>query len=374
MEVRRLMKARVNRQELAEALGVARSVAPSRTPKPILQGVLLKAESDRLWLLATDLEVGVRFMVAQVEVDQTGQVAVSAEKFNDIVRESADDVLAIESDDSVCHIRGADSHFQIYALDAKEFPPVVGLEGKPDFEVAADVLRALGEWTVFSAARENTRYAINGVLWEVKGGVLSLVATDGRRLSRGVGELIKAKEGKGGELSAIVPIKTMNLLLRMLGEGEETVGVKLAANQIIVRTGRAQISSILVEGHFPNYNEVIPKDCDKAAECGSQEFLHAVKRAALLTNEESKGVRLAFTEGGVTLSSCAPQQGEAVINMPLTYRGEPLEIAFNPAFLVDALRAARTDRVKLELKQPTRPGLMSCGENFQYLVMPVTLA
>ncbi|MCH8147855.1 MAG: DNA polymerase III subunit beta, partial [Planctomycetes bacterium] len=148
----------------------------------------------------------------------------------------------------------------------------------------------------------------------------------------------------------------------------------VTSNQILADIGRAQISSTLVEGHFPKYQDVIPSDCDRSVELHTSEFLHATKQAALLTNEESKGVRLALSDGELTLSSRASEQGEATVSLPVKYTGEPLEIGFNPVFLTDVLRIAHEDDVTLELAKPNRPGVIRIGDDFVYVVMPVNLA
>ena len=224
------MKVRLNRVELGEALGAVCSVATARSPKPILQCALLQALKDHCWLIATDLEIGIRMTLSQVEVAQEGRVLVSADKLAQIVRECTDDVLEMEADESVCHVRGRGAHFQIYCQDPSEFPPVAEVPEAVDFELAAADLKRLSEWTVFAAARESTRYAINGVLWDKRGSTLTMVATDGRRLSRAAGS---TEGGDGGDVRAIVPGKTMQLLQRVMGEGEGPIGVKITENQII---------------------------------------------------------------------------------------------------------------------------------------------
>ena len=365
------MKLRVNRQELAEALAAVGSVAAARTPKPILQCVLVEAHADCCVLKATDLELSVRCVVTQVEVETEGQVLVSADKLSHIVRESGDEILAIEADGDVCHIRGQDSHFRVYVQDPAEFPPVPAMEGAPDFEVEGRALRRLVEWTVFAAARENSRYAINGVLWERDKQKLALTATDGRRLSHAVGQIAS---GAGGAVRAIVPVKAMSLFLRILSDVDVTVGVKVTGNQVVLHSSRATVSSSLVEGQFPNYTDVIPADSDKSAELNTAEFLSAIRRAALLTNEESRSVRLSFSEGELTLSSRAPEQGEATVQMLAAYQGEPVEVGFNPVFLVDVLKVVESERVTLELKAPNRPGVIRSGADALYVVMPLSLS
>ena len=365
------MKVRLNRAELAEALAAVCSVAPTRSPKPVLQCTLLHALKDHCCLTATDLEIGIRMVLDQVEVTQENRVLVSADKLAQIVRECADDVLELEADESVCHVRGRGAHFQIYCQDPGEFPPVAEAPKTVDFELGAADLKRLSEWTVFAAARESTRYAINGVLWDKRESVLTMVATDGRRLSRAVGSV---RGGNGGDARAIVPAKAMHLFQRVMGDGEEPVGVRITENQIIVRSSRAVVGAGLVEGQFPKYEDVVPTDCDKEIDLPTQEFLSAVKQAALLTNEESRGIRFALSGDELTLSSRAPEQGEATVSLAVGYAGEPIEVGFNPVFLIEVLRAVRTDSVKFQLKEEKRPGVLLSGEDLLYVIMPVNLS
>lgn len=364
------MKLLLNREELVEAVTIAAGVAATRTPKPILQCILLEVFNDYAILSATDLEVGVRLSITRIEVEKTGSVLVPADKLGPIVRECSDETLRIEVADNICHIRGQDSHFQVYAQDAKEFPPVAELEGDCDFEMPVAELRRLSEWTVFAAARENTRYAINGVLWDRSSEGLTMVATDGRRLSKA----FQVMAGGVDSINMIVPTKAMGVFARVLGEPESVVGVKFSSNQILLKSACATVCSSLLEGHFPNYQDVVPTDLDKSVEFNTQELLSAVRRAALLTNEESKGVRLSFSDGTLTLSSRAPEQGEAVITMSVNYRGPDMEIGFNPTFLIDILHVVSEDTVRFEFSESNRPGLFRCGDSFLYVVMPVNLS
>lgn len=365
------MKVRVNRAELSEALVFASGVTPTRTPKQILQSIKIEALADELVLSATDLDLGIRCHVRQVEVSDKGSALVAADKLSQIVKSSNDEVLDIATDDTICHLRGADSHFQIYLKELKDFPSVPAFDGDPDFSVSAKVIRKLSDWTVFAAARENTRYALNGVLWERQKQKLTLVATDGRRLAKAVGETLS---GTSEGSRAIVPSKGLMLFVRSLDDGEEQVDVRITSNQIALRSSRISINMALVEGHFPDYAQVIPTDSDKTATIDTHALLSAVQRASLLTNEESKGIRMAFESGGLTLSSRAPEQGEATISLPVEYDGDAVEIGFNPLFLSDVLKVVGSDEIKFELKEATRPGVIKSGSHFLYVVMPVSLS
>lgn len=366
------MKLRFNRQEAAEALSALCSVAAPRTPKEILKCVRLEARADVLLLSATDLELSLRCAITQVEIDEPGESLVLAETFAKIVRECEDELLSLETAGNNLHIRGTGSHFQIVTQDPADFPPVPEMEGEPDITIAHEVLSQLVERSAFSAARESTRYAINGVLWEVEGKRLTLAATDGRRLAVAHGEV--SSVGDDTSQNVIVPGKALSLFSRLSTEPETQVGVKITENQLQLNMGRAMMSTALVEGQFPNYRDVVPNDCDRIVELSTAEFQSALKRAALLTNEESKGVRLSFSEGVLTLSSRAPEQGEATISMPVSFEGELLEIGFNPIFFLDVLRVIHTDTITLALKQADRPAVIRLGDEFVYVVMPVNLS
>ncbi len=366
------MNARFDRQEMAEALSAVGSVAAVRTPKPILQCVRIEAHSDHLLLCATDLELGIRYAVNQVEVVQQGETLVSADKFSRIVRESDDDQLVIEQESSLFHVKGADSHFQIVSQDVADFPPVPSIEGESDFTLDFETIRRLIEWTSFAAARENTRYAINGVLWKIDGEKLVLAATDGRRLSKGEGTVTSGTVKL--DWQAIVPVKALQLIGRAAADDDAPVGVKMTGNQMLFCVGPMTISTSLVEGRFPDYERVIPSDCEYSVTLGTSEFQSALRRAALLTNEESKGVRLAFAKNRLTLSSRAPEQGEATIDMPIEFDDEPLDMGFNPEFLLAALKVAHADQVSFEFKEQNKPGVIKVNSSLLYVVMPVSLS
>ncbi|HVZ17654.1 MAG TPA: DNA polymerase III subunit beta [Terriglobales bacterium] len=368
------MKVICNRGALLEALTVAGSVVAARTPKPVLLCVKITAADDRLTIAATDLEVAVRYSDNQVQIEQGGETLVPADKFRDIVRESVDDTLSIELDKDQLSIKGQDSHFKIFTQPASEFPPVPDFSGEADFEISAGHLKALINQTIFAAAKESTRYAFNGVLVNAnKNKKINLVSTDGRRLAMAKGELNSAgKLDKEGS-KAIVPVKALQLLDKLLTDPEEVVGVQMRENQVIFHSSDATLTSNLVEGQFPPYEDVIPKDADKKMTAGTADFLSAIRRAALLTTEESKGVRMHFGKKGLVLTSRSPESGEATVNFACKFEGADVEIGFNPQFLVDALKVVDTDEIELDLTAPNRPGLIKAGQNFLYVIMPVNL-
>jgi DNA polymerase III subunit beta len=366
------MKVICNRGALLEALMVAGNVVAQRTPKPVLQCVKLTAADNSLTVAATDLEVAIRYTDNQVQIEQPGEILVPADKFRDIVRESVDDTLSVEIAGEQAVIKGQDSQFKIFTQKASEFPPVPDFEGDPDFQITGGTLKQLIGQTLFAAAKESTRYAFNGVLLVAKGKQLLFVSTDGRRLAQAKGDLVSEVKAKDG-LKGIIPTKALQLVDKLIDDPEEAVGFQVRENQVIFHTSSATLTSNLVEGQFPPYEDVIPKDTDKKMSAATADFLSAIRRAALLTTEESKGVRMAFTKKGVTLSSRSPEAGEAEVKFACKYEGTDVEIGFNPTFLTEALRVVDSDDIALELTAANRPGLLKGGPNFLYVIMPVNL-
>jgi DNA polymerase-3 subunit beta len=365
------MKVIAQTAALQEALALTGSIVATRTPKPVLQCVKLIATENMLTLLGTDLEVGCRYHITAVQVEEEGEALVPADRLGGIVRESTDEVsLTIETEKETTHVRGSGSHFQIFGYDPGEYPAVAEFAEGGAFQVPGGVLGSMIGKTLFATAKAHSHYAISGVLLEASGKKLQLVATDGHRLAQAKGALSKPP---GKETTAIVPAKLMALIQRIAADREEAVEVKVQENQIMLRTARAVLASSLVQGNFPKYSDVIPKECDRKATAKTSEFEHRIRQAALLTNEESRGVKLSFQGDHVTLSSRAPETGEAEVTLPIQFEGEPLEIAFNPTFLIDALRVTETEEITFEMNGNNKPAVIRAGSDFLYVLMPVDL-
>jgi len=368
------MKVQFNRVALAEALGIITAVVPSRTPKPILRCVRLTASDKEVHMFATDLEVGLNFRVSEVQVDREGDAVLDADRLAAIVRESSDDILTLELTEDTCQITGTDSRFTIYSQDPQQYPNRVEFDGDPDMEMDLGDLQVATKQVLFATAKESSRYAINGVLWEIKGKKLSLIATDGRRLARSRVNLTGTPNPEIAKQRIIVPAKTMGLLERIGLDDTDVVSVKLTGNHFVMRSLRVVISSNLVEGSFPKYEDIIPTDYDKKLTLNTDMVLSAVRRASLLASEESKGIKISIGTGAILFSGKAPEAGAAEINMAVDYKGPDISIGFNPQFLTEALRVIQSPEFELELGQPDRPGLIKSTPDFLYVLMPINLA
>lgn len=370
------MKVTLPRQEFQDALAAVSTLTGGRTTKPILACVRLKAAADKVQLSATDGEAGLKLSVAAVTMKKGGEVVVSAARLFEIVREMQDVEVTLESDDKHCTIRGEGSEFKIFVSNPADFPPTADFDDEADLVIDGLALRRMIALTIYAAARETSRYAINGVQWEKEGKKLYLVATDGRRLARAGGSI---REARAADFKAIIPSKALNVFERVFTPPKDAEGwridIKVTPNQVLIRANDRVLSTVLVEGNFPDYQSVIPRDNDKLIRLNRLEFHSAVRRAALLTTEESRAVRLNFEKNQLTITSQAPEQGEARVQMPAEYAGTPISIGFNPAFIGDALRVMTNDVIGLELKEGFRPGIIY-GEDkadFLYVVMPVSL-
>jgi len=371
------MKAILPRQDLQDALNSIATLTGGRPTRPVLSCVKLNAENDLLELCATDGEAGLRLNVPALSITSAGEVVVHADRLLKIIRELSDVEITLESDDRHCTVRGEGSEFHIFTMDAADFPPIPTFEGEPDLRVAGVELRKMVGRTVYASARETSRYAINGVLWEKRDKHMFVVATDGRRLAKAGGNLEKSS---GGDFEVIVPAKALSVFERVFTSAPDDqswmVDVKVMPNQIIMRAGDSILSTVLIEGNFPKYDEVIPREHDKVVRMGREMLLGAVRRAALLTTEDSRAVKLAFEAENLVITSQAPEHGDARVEIPISLEGEPLTIGFNPAFLIDALRVLPFEEVFLELHESFRPGVLR-GEDkkeFLYVIMPVSLS
>jgi DNA polymerase III subunit beta len=391
------MKVICDRGALLDAVNLVSGAVAARSPRLQLSCIKLVAvkgkDGARLIVSGTDAEISLRITCAQVDVQQPGEALIPAPELKMIVQaEDGDPTLTLETEGEQVNIRGRDAHFKVFGYPPSDFPPVpdfedivAGTGGAPKakavFTSQASQLSGIVARTVFATARENSRYAINGVLLKRDGKKIEMVATDGRRMALCRGTASGGdKEGKA--ISAIVPTKALHMLQRLVSDPEETIHIAITDSQIVFGFGsaespdRALLSSNLVEGTFPPYEDVIPKDQDKKVTFDRDLLASGVRRAALLTNEESRGVRMKFNaaEKGLELTSRAAEKGEAKINVDLqAYEGEDVEIGFNPAFITDVLKVLNDPQVVLELKAPNKPGVMKSGNDFLYVVMPVNL-
>ncbi len=366
-----------DRSELSEALSLAASVIPPRSPRPVLQNVCLRTTPEGLEVLATDLEVSIRARVGRVDVERPGEALLPAARAVAIIRELEGDKVEISCDDRIAQISAGGSRFKIIGEDPREFPQIPAFDEKDAVRLGRTQLESMIRKTQFATATEGTRYALNGVLFDLKGDRLRLVATDGKRLAlceRPVDLSAAPESVRGAAIHVVVPSKGVSLLARLAPPEDETIALRFLEGQLLAQSSRATLAAQLVQGHFPPYDGVIPRDLPRKVEFETKVFLPAIRRAALLATKDSSAVRLSFGFNKLTLSSRTPDVGESHVEFPVPFADDPIEVGFNPQYLMDALKVIDGDRFTLEIKDESSPGVLREGESFTYVVMPISLA
>ena len=370
------MKVVLTRGDLLKGILTVQSAVASKNTMPILANILLEARDKKLEFVATDLDMGIRCSVPAEVVDK-GSITINAKKLSDIVRELPDASVDLEIDDNhkmilVCQ----KSSFKVHGLPKDDFPILPEVKKDKTFKVKGSLIQEMTRKTIFAVSTDETRYVLNGVFFQAEGGKLRMVATDGHRLAF----IQKKMEGKADEkCSVIIPTKTLNELSKVIsdvGKGKEDeviVEITATENQIKFVVDGVEIVSRLIEGQFPNYEQVIPKESDKKLEASTADLAAATRRVAILTSEKSNSIRYQVKSGKLTISSKTPDMGEAKEEMDVNYKGEEISIAYNAKYVLDVLKNVGTEAVNIELTQPLSPGILRPKGDTDYLcvIMPM---
>jgi DNA polymerase-3 subunit beta len=368
------MKLTCEREKLLHAFQTAASVAPTRSPKPILQNLKLEVSPERGILMGTDLEVGIRMEVPGICVEAPGNVVLPISRFLSILRESSDEKLDVESDGRKIHVRGARSEFQLPSENPDEFPVVTPFEEEKYHELPARLFREIVRRTVFATDNESSRYALGGVLMELTADKITAVATDGRRLARQEGPAqAVAGHQTGDGRTTIIPTRAMQLLDRALADNEENIHLAARENDILVRSGRSTIYSRLVEGRFPKWRDVFPRrENTVKIQLTVGPFWAAVRQAAIVTSEERRGVDFSFGDGKAVLVAHGAEYGDSHVELPIAYDGTEIPITLDPRYLNDFLRVLEPDaNLTLELRDSESAAVVSTEDGYAYVIMPL---
>lgn len=368
------LRFRGDARELADSVALAASVAPTKSPRAVLQNLLLRGRHGMLEVTGTDLEVAIRVQIERVEIVSDGVLLVNAARFLQILRELSGEQVEVTTDERAgCTIATGDARFQVLGEDASDYPELAEWPNEGSFELPAGQLVDMIRRTAFATHAEKTRYAMNGILLDLKDQRVHLVATDGKRLALCERPLDFKVEKP---VHVVVPTKGMTLLQRVLAGSHEDVQLAIEDNQVHLKTGHALLSCRLVQGHFPPYEEVLPKDHDKPLTLPREAFLSALRRAALLATKDTQAVRFHFGREGLELTARVPEVGESRVQFPLDFPYDDLEIGFNPSYFADVLKVLDTPEFLLELKDQKSAAVVreeNDQQRYVYLVMPLSL-
>ncbi|MEE8060107.1 MAG: DNA polymerase III subunit beta [Pseudomonadales bacterium] len=368
------MKFVISREALLKPLNLVAGVVERRQTLPILSNVMLVLDGNQLSITGTDLEVE---LVGRVTLDNVpesgGEITVPARKLADICKSlpEASDIEFIQDNQRVV-IKSGRSRFTLTTLAASDFPNVEPSPGNQEFVVRQGDLRRLIDRTSFAMAQQDVRYYLNGMLWEVQSGQLRVVATDGHRLA--ICTLATSIESSE-KLQVILPRKGVIELARLLMNENDDVQIVIGSNHLRATTDEFTFTSKLVDGKFPDYDRVLPKSTTKAIFGSKDALRQAFSRAAILSNEKYRGVRLLLSNNTVQIIANNPEQEEAEETVSVDYQGESLEIGFNVSYLLDVLGVLSGERIKLSLSDANSSALLEETEESDsvYVVMPMRL-
>ncbi|EAA0975421.1 DNA polymerase III subunit beta [Escherichia coli] len=366
------MKFTVEREHLLKPLQQVSGPLGGRPTLPILGNLLLQVADGTLSLTGTDLEMEMVARVALVQPYEPGATTVPARKFFDICRglpEGAEIAVQLEGERML--VRSGRSRFSLSTLPAADFPNLDDWQSEVEFTLPQATMKRLIEATQFSMAHQDVRYYLNGMLFETEGEELRTVATDGHRLavcSMPIGQSLPSH-------SVIVPRKGVIELMRMLDGGDNPLRVQIGSNNIRAHVGDFIFTSKLVDGRFPDYRRVLPKNPDKHLEAGCDLLKQAFARAAILSNEKFRGVRLYVSENQLKITANNPEQEEAEEILDVTYSGAEMEIGFNVSYVLDVLNALKCENVRMMLTDSVSSVQIedAASQSAAYVVMPMRL-
>ena len=368
------MKITCARESLLHSFQTAATIAPSRSPKPILQNIKMEARSGQTILMATDMELGIRIVANDVDVETEGDAVFPVGRFGSLLRENSDEKLRITADDQGIEVKGERSKFKLPAHNPDEFPNVEEFEATSYLETSAAAFKQLVHRTLFATDTESNRYALGGVLLEVDGDQITAVGTDGRRLAK----MEVPVECVGGYSSfdamTIVPSKSMQLIDRALVADEEAkIQLVARSNDILIKTTNATIYSRLVDGRFPKWREVIPQGRDGATiNMTVGPTLSAVRQAAIVSSDESRGITFSFEDGSLVLAGRTAEVGQSRVEIPISYEGDAIKLSLDNRFVSDFLRVLESDgNFTINVTDGDSAALCTTEDGYSYVLMPL---
>jgi len=365
----------ITRQNLHQGLVSVSASIPSKTTLPVLSNILFETAGDGIRMSGTDLDVSVRLQVP-AEVKEGGALTAPGKKLQEIARELPDEMVEIATRGDQIELRCGRSRFKLNGLPSDDFPQLPQVDFGSGWSAAGKDLLSLVRHTAFAVSTEESRPVLNGVLWEVRDGEMRMVATNGHRLAR-----MRIPAGPSVETTTqfIVPPAALQQVQRLFKE-EDQVTVAREQNHLGFKAGNAEVYTRLIEGTYPNYEQVIPKDNDKSAVIQRKLLESAVRRVAAVASDQTHRIRLEFGPSRVLFNVLTPDLGEAHDEIEISYEGDPITIGFNANYLLEVLRYVGTDEVKMSFKAPERAAVvepLASGDaepmDYLCLVMPLRL-
>lgn len=365
------MKLTITRQNLHRGLGAVSASIPTKTTLPVLSNVLLEAEDNAVWISGTDLDVSIRIKIP-AEVEQSGAITAPGRKLQELTRELPDEPVGMQARAHQLEITCGYSRFKLNGLPSEEFPNLPAIDFEEGWTVSEESLRLLIKTTSFAVSTEESRPILNGVLWGLEDTQMCMVATNGHRLAKMV---VPADSAEAGSADLIVPPTALAQVERLFNQ-DGNLHVARSGNHLAFRSADKEVYTRLIEGTYPNYEQVIPKDNDRIAVVDRKVLEAAVRRMAVVASDQTHRVKMSFESDRVHFDVMTPDLGEAHDELELSYDGEGLQIGFNANYLLEVLRNMPPGDVKLAFKSAERAATVTpANDDLDYLclVMPLRL-
>jgi DNA polymerase III subunit beta len=369
------MKLKITRDNLQQGLASVAASIPTRTTLPVLSNILIEVGEDSVGMSGTDLDIAVSVHVP-AEVDEQGSLTVPAKKLQELARELPEHPVRIVTKGDRLELTCGRATFRLNGMPRDEFPNFPAVDFSGSWKVSGRTLHELIRQTSFAVSTEESRPILNGVLWQLSEDSMRMVATNGHRLAR---YTVPVAAQGAPRADLIVPPKALAQVERLFA-GDDEVEVARSENHLGFRMNGTQVYTRLIEGPYPNYEQVIPKDNDRYAIGARGALMQALRRMAVVASDQTHRVRLSFTSGTLRMSVETPDLGEAHEELEIDYTGDALEIGFNASYLLEVLRYMPTDDVKLTFKAPERAATIEPvatdgveAPDYLCLVMPLRL-
>lgn len=362
------MKFTVEKTTLLTGIQTVQNIITTKTALPVLSNILIETTKEKLRLTATDLDVGITCVIP-VDIQEAGAITLPAKRFNDIIKELPTNEVAINTKkNNLVLIAATSCQFRIMGIAPEEFPKLPEFKDQKPIMLDQATLKQMLNLTSFAVSYDETRYILNGVLFRISCSGLEIVATDGKRLALIVKKL---KQDIDQDVRVIIPTKAIQELNRNLKD-EGVVSLVLGNNQVLFDLGEVAIVSRLIEGEYPDYQQVIPALSGNKIRIPREEFLLAIRRAAILSTPDYQAVKLEVFKNKLVISKSTPDIGESREEVSAEYQGKEIAIGFNPAYLIDVLKNLGEETVEFEVTDSEKPGVIRT-DGYTYIVLPMRL-
>jgi len=363
------MKFVVSRAELSNLIRKIQNIVPQNAPIPVLSHFLIEAKGSELVFTATDLVVGTRCS-AEAKIYEPGALSIPSKRFFQLVRELTDAQIEMSGvEGEMAEIKSGTSRFRLHGIDKNEYPTLPNLQDAVKFTILGSQLKEMFYRTAFAVSREDNRYVLTGVLMRIEDGFAIFVGTDGKRLAK-VQTAISLDSEISGEY--ILPLKAVEEMIKMI-EDEDECTVYITDDKVAVESANTLLVTKLLSGEYPDFEQVIACRSEQKMQLHREELIVLLRQIALFTTNTSQSVRFTFSTGELTLTANCTDVGEGKVSMPVNYKGEKLEIAFNPFFFLDILKHSRDETVLLGVSDPFNPGVITDSTESLFIIMPMRL-